>query len=108
MDGFAAARAHHAAIWQGAPDARSLANRAPRANGELGEFDDGAIQALHKALGKLYNYRVMEEQINTLKDRIRPIVTEMIANYAARNSEQRGLSDEEVIAQFDVTANHSS
>ena len=48
-----------------------------------------------------------EQQINTLKDRIRPIVTEMIANYAARNSKEQRLSVEEIIAQFDVTANHS-
>ena len=108
MEGFAAARAHHAAIWQGAPDARSLADRAPRANGELGRVDDGAVVELHEALGKLYFYRVTEQEINDLKDRIRPIVTEMIANYAARYYEERVLLVEEIIAQFDVTANHSS
>ena len=107
LEGFAAARAHHAAIWQGAPDARALANRAPRANGDLGRVDDGAVVELHEAHGKLYFYRVTEQEINDLKDRIRPIVTEMIANYAARNAEGRRLSVEDVIAHFDETANHS-
>ena len=59
---------------------------------------------LHEALGKLYFYRVTEQEINDLKDRIRPIVTEMIANYAAINAEERGLSVQDVIAHFDETA----
>ena len=108
LAGYAAAIAHEDPSWQGGPNARDLANRAPKANGDIGGNDE-AIRDLREEVSKLVNHRTTEQEFTHLRNRIRPIVTAMIAKYAATYCPEgyRNLPADEIIAQFDMKVNHS-